>query len=887
VVDSAKPGRAPDPIDALTGRVAARSAILDNLLRHAETYAAHGDLRRALVAAEFAARLDPRSGAAAAAVVRALRLKGDLDRAAQVLHGTLEVIGESVELKSEQGWLAYAGRQWDEAGEIFRALLSETVDATNSGTTQVELRKGLAGTLYGLGWKAYRQHEFERAAALFAEADRNWGDVDVRLSQVLALHASDKTDDARTLFESLTAEAEAKDSARPEENAPGRREILESLLRHVRESTAEDDLDAALVAAQYAVRLHPPSDLAAAALVGSLRLRSDLEHAEDTLQGSLEIFPESPALELERACLAHDQGDYEQAGQIFEGLLADRPTLADAWQALVACRRAQRRFDEAQGALQRASEALARIPPALAVEEGWLAFDQGDYDQAGHIFERLVADRPAFGDAWQALVACRRAQRRFDEAQAALQRASEALAGTAPGLTLEEGWLAYDQGDFRRSDEIFGQLSTDHPQEIEAWIGRVRSLCAQARFAEAAALVNERRREDHVDPLVQMEWARVAYHQRNWKEAEATSRRLAESWPTLLEAWTYWMASLRMDGRVDDAERALELARRHFAKDEPSLLLEQGWIAFERENYDAAYRIFRSAVRARRSAPAASAAILSLRKAGRLELAERRLEDLASELGEPYELVLQRAEILYEKGFYYESRQAFAEALAHVPNSSAAASGLINCMWRLGWLEEVGRPAPPTDPPSRPPIFRESALAAYRRGMSKDVLPRLTSRPLIVCSWLLIATFITAAVLAWSVRVPIYLTAAGMILEQQDADPADGGRLAALFLPPDQSARVHVGQPVRAQITSPEIYVNGTVAQIEGSPINANAAAQYGLAGDHQVVGHPTGVVIVRFGGTMPPTIVDRTRLTAQVQIGSQRILALVPGLGGLFGGAT
>ena len=116
---------ASEPVDALSARPAARAAIADNFLRHAEIHVDEGDLESALVAAEFAFRLDPGSARAAVALVRALRRKGDLERAAHVLQTRLHAVPECADLRAEQAWLAYDRRQWDAAVALFRALLDE------------------------------------------------------------------------------------------------------------------------------------------------------------------------------------------------------------------------------------------------------------------------------------------------------------------------------------------------------------------------------------------------------------------------------------------------------------------------------------------------------------------------------------------------------------------------------------------------------------------------------------------------------------------------------------------------------------------------------------------------------------------------------------------
>ncbi|TPQ19524.1 hypothetical protein [Streptomyces sporangiiformans] len=186
-------------------------------------------------------------------------------------------------------------------------------------------------------------------------------------------------------------------------------------------------------------------------------------------------------------------------------------------------------------------------------------------------------------------------------------------------------------------------------------------------------------------------------------------------------------------------------------------------------------------------------------------------------------------------------------------------------------------------------IFRESAIQAYRRGTAKDIVPRLTFRPIVVCLWLLLAVLIATAALAWSVRVPAYVSAQGTILPN-GARAGPGGETtdAALFLPADQSADVRAGQQVQAQIGSTGPSASGAVVRVEPGVIGPDAArAKYRFEPGAGTVRQPWTVVIVRLGQPLPPDAYGGSLLTARVEAGSQRILTFFPGLGSSVGGAS
>jgi hypothetical protein len=186
-------------------------------------------------------------------------------------------------------------------------------------------------------------------------------------------------------------------------------------------------------------------------------------------------------------------------------------------------------------------------------------------------------------------------------------------------------------------------------------------------------------------------------------------------------------------------------------------------------------------------------------------------------------------------------------------------------------------------------IFRESAIQSYRRGTAKDVVPRLTIRPVIVCLWLLLAVLMATAALAWTVRVPAYVSAQGTILPNgARAGPSGGTTAAALFLPANQSAHVRVGQPVHAQVGSSGPSASGSVVRVEPGVIGPDTArTKYRFAPGADTVRQPWTVVIVRLGQSLPPAAYGGSLLTARVEAGSQRILTLFPGLGASVGGAA
>jgi hypothetical protein len=174
--------------------------------------------------------------------------------------------------------------------------------------------------------------------------------------------------------------------------------------------------------------------------------------------------------------------------------------------------------------------------------------------------------------------------------------------------------------------------------------------------------------------------------------------------------------------------------------------------------------------------------------------------------------------------------------------------------------------------------------------MDKDVVPRLVSWPIIVCLWLLLGVFIGTGFIAWYVQMPTYVDGSGIILARGALpQSADGEPAAIVFLPPHQAAHVRVGLPTDVQIGAVGVHVRGTVAKVEPGIMSPDAARTgYRLDGAGALlITQPAVVVLVSLGTTVPATAYAGSLVTAKVEIGSQRLLALLPGLGRLLGSSS
>jgi len=190
---------------------------------------------------------------------------------------------------------------------------------------------------------------------------------------------------------------------------------------------------------------------------------------------------------------------------------------------------------------------------------------------------------------------------------------------------------------------------------------------------------------------------------------------------------------------------------------------------------------------------------------------------------------------------------------------------------------------------SRQHLFRSQALEHYAKSREKTILPRVVTPPVFLCGWLLLGLLLLATTLAWQTQAPIYAVAAGKLLKNPAVNQQPVSGLEALiFVPAMPAPLLHVGDAIALQVVLTGESFTGTIVTIEPGVITPDKARQrYALSGDLAlVITHPSVVVHVALGPTLPADVTDGLSVSAQVQVGSQSVLSLLPTLlRGFLGG--
>lgn len=185
-------------------------------------------------------------------------------------------------------------------------------------------------------------------------------------------------------------------------------------------------------------------------------------------------------------------------------------------------------------------------------------------------------------------------------------------------------------------------------------------------------------------------------------------------------------------------------------------------------------------------------------------------------------------------------------------------------------------------------IFRGKALQHYAASRQKEVLPRLVSPPVFVFFWVLLGLLLVAGVSAWLTRVPTYVVASGLVLDQgtvQGQLPSDN-TVAVVFFPASRATHIQAGQPILLQVGSTGTQLHYRVDHVEPGIISpSDARKRYGLdSATSQTITGPSLVLTISLGPAFPARQYSGSPVSAQLQVGSQRVLSLLPGFARLIG---
>ncbi|GCE23816.1 hypothetical protein [Dictyobacter kobayashii] len=188
------------------------------------------------------------------------------------------------------------------------------------------------------------------------------------------------------------------------------------------------------------------------------------------------------------------------------------------------------------------------------------------------------------------------------------------------------------------------------------------------------------------------------------------------------------------------------------------------------------------------------------------------------------------------------------------------------------------------------PLFREHALQHYMQRRENDILPRIVSPPVFLFVWLLFGIVLASGIMAWLERVPVYVNGTGIVVESEHKINAQQSEVNALvFIPVNAINHVRPGSHGLIQLGSATGgYFNSTVTSLEPLVLSPEAIQTHYMlsCSAAQQITEPSVAVHVKVLMPANDHVFNGTLLQARIQIGTQRVLALLPILDRLIGGS-
>jgi hypothetical protein len=181
-------------------------------------------------------------------------------------------------------------------------------------------------------------------------------------------------------------------------------------------------------------------------------------------------------------------------------------------------------------------------------------------------------------------------------------------------------------------------------------------------------------------------------------------------------------------------------------------------------------------------------------------------------------------------------------------------------------------------------IFRQRAIDRYMQRRELHVILRLVSPRVFVFLWILLLLAVAAGMLVWTIQEPVIVQGRGIVVQSKAASRKNAHAIVVLLLfPPDQRAQLKVGQPVNIAIAATTISFHSTIQTIEAGVMSPAAIGSLidPQRPPAQTIEGPAAVALAPVEPMSQVQTYLGSQCQAEVQVGSQSALALLPGYSG------
>jgi len=170
------------------------------------------------------------------------------------------------------------------------------------------------------------------------------------------------------------------------------------------------------------------------------------------------------------------------------------------------------------------------------------------------------------------------------------------------------------------------------------------------------------------------------------------------------------------------------------------------------------------------------------------------------------------------------------------------------------------------------------------QAKAETVLPRFIAPPVPLCLWLLLSCLLAVSILAWLTHVPVYRNGVATVVAANFAKE----EMILAFFPPESKSEMKAGQKLSLKLDPAGPPVVRTIAVIEPEILSpAEVRKKFSLDNTAaRSYEHPAAVAIARLGKPseeLPASAYEGAVVEAQLEVGSQRLIALLPLVGGFF----
>lgn len=186
-------------------------------------------------------------------------------------------------------------------------------------------------------------------------------------------------------------------------------------------------------------------------------------------------------------------------------------------------------------------------------------------------------------------------------------------------------------------------------------------------------------------------------------------------------------------------------------------------------------------------------------------------------------------------------------------------------------------------------IFRDEAVRRYIESREQSVLPRLVSPQIFLYLWTLLGLIAITSTIAWFAKIPVYASGSAVITRWQSQTEGMGKEpVVAVFLAPQYLSRLRPKQKLFLKFAGTGDRFSRTILTVDTEIRSPDSIQkQFALSpGAAQAIAQPVVVAIARWDpapAQLPASVYLGSLGHAEVEIGSQRAISLLPIVGQLF----